>query len=254
MELVSIIIPAYNAEKVVGEAIESALSQTYKDIEIIVIDDCSTDGTFAVLESYGEKDPRVRAIKNEKNMGVSETRNRGVSLARGDYIAFLDSDDVWRESKLASQMKLAKENPDCPIIYTGVSHMNAEGEMYGYVLSVPERVNYKTLLKQNIIICSSVLAKKNVLLKYPFRHDEMHEDFAVWLQILRDVGDAKGVCEPLLCYRVASGTKSSNKLKSALMTWRVYRFVGLGFFSRLYYMPSYIITGIRKYKGISDSK
>lgn len=253
-QLVSVIIPAYNAEKIVSEAVESVLRQTYPNFEVIVIDDCSKDGTYSVLEELSQKDSRVRIFKNEKNSGVSETRNRGVSLAKGEYIAFLDSDDVWNENKLECQLELMTAHPECPLSYTGVSHMNSEGQMYGYVLPVPDSVNYKTLLKQNIIICSSVMAKKEVIEKYPFRHDEMHEDFAVWLQILRDIGDARGVAAPLICYRVASGTKSSNKLKSAVMTWRVYRYVGLGLFARLYYMPSYIITGIRKYKGISDSK
>ncbi len=252
--LVSVIIPAYNAEDIVGEALDSVLGQTFGNFEIIVIDDCSKDGTYAVLEEYARKDERVRIFKNEKNSGVSETRNRGVSLARGDYVAFLDSDDKWCADKLERQLALMEKYPECPLSYTGVSHMNSEGKMYGYVLSVPENVDYKTLLRQNIIICSSAMTKKSVLEKYPFRHDEMHEDFAVWLQILRDIGCARGVTEPLICYRVASGTKSSNKLKSAVMTWRVYRYVGLGFFKRLCYMLSYIMTGIKKYKGISDSK
>lgn len=252
--LVSVIIPAYNAEKVVSQAVESALAQTYKNIEVIVIDDCSKDGTYSVLSKLAETDNRLKIYRNENNSGVSETRNRGVGLAEGEYVAFLDSDDVWYPEKLEVQVKLALEYPDCPLFYTGVAHMNSEGKKYGYVLPVPEYVGYKALLRQNVIICSSVMAKKDVLLRYPFRHDEMHEDFAVWLQILRDVGDARGEPEPYLCYRVASGTKSSNKVKSALMTWRVYKYVGLNVFQRLYYMPCYIFTGIKKYEGISKSK
>jgi len=252
--LVSVVMPAYNAEKTVLAAIESVICQTYGNFELIVIDDCSKDNTYAIICDASEKDDRIKVYRNEKNSGVSETRNRGISLAKGEYIALLDSDDMWLEGKLEAQMKLMTEHPECPLTYTAVSHMNFDGEMYGYVLSVPESVDYKTLLCQNIIICSSVVAKKAVLQAYPFRHDEMHEDFAVWLQILRDIGDARGVNEPLLCYRVATGTKSSNKMKSAVMTWRVYKYVGIGFVKRLYYMPKYIISGIRKYKGISDSK
>lgn len=253
-KLVSVVIPAYNAEKTVMGSVRSALDQTYTNVEVIVIDDCSKDGTYELLLEAAEKDERLKVYKNEENSGVSETRNRGVGLAKGEYVALLDSDDVWRVDKLERQMSLAEKHPDCPMFYTGVSHMNSDGEMYGYVLPVPESIGYKKLLRQNLIICSSVLTKRDVLLRYPFRHDEMHEDFAVWLQILRDVGDARGVADPLLCYRVASGTKSSNKLKSAVMTWRVYRYVGLGVVRSLCYMPGYIITGIRKYKNISTSK
>lgn len=254
MELVTVVIPAYNAEKTVVQSVRSALSQTYENIEVIVIDDCSKDRTYNILIELSREDPRLKIFGNENNLGVSETRNRGVSMASGKFVAFLDSDDVWREDKIERQMALAQKYPECPLFYTGVSHMDADGEMYGYVLPVPVSIGYNKLLRQNLIICSSVLAKRDVLLQYPFRHDEMHEDFAVWLQILRDVGDARGVTEPLLCYRVASGTKSSNKLKSALMTWRVYRYVGLGVIRSLLYMPSYVITGIRKYKNISRSK
>ncbi len=253
-KLISVIIPAYNAEKVISESIDSALGQTYGNIEIIVIDDCSTDGTYDLVSKLCDGDSRIKIQKNSTNCGVSETRNRGVRMAKGEYIAFLDSDDKWYPQKLEAQLELAEKYPDCPIFYTGVSYMNDAGEMYGYTFSVPESVDYGTLLKQNIIACSSALVKREVLLKYPFEHDEMHEDFAVWLQILRDIGDAHGVSDAYLCYRLASGTKSSNKFKSALMTWRVYRYVGLNFIKSLYYMPFYMISGVVKYRRIGKSK
>lgn len=251
---ISVIMPAYNAEKTVCDAIESVLRQTHTDFELIVIDDCSSDNTFEVISAFAEKDDRVKVCRNKDNSGVSATRNFGVGMALGEYIAFIDSDDMWREDKLELQMKLMEENPDCPLSFTGSSFVDAEGKAYDYIYSVPESVDYKTLLKQNVISCSSVIVKREIIEKYPMKYDQMHEDFATWLQILRDVGDAMAVNEPLLVYRIATGTKSSNKIKSALMAYRVYRFVGLNFFQTMYYMPIYTIRGIKKYSGIKGSK
>ncbi|MBE6708372.1 MAG: glycosyltransferase family 2 protein [Ruminococcaceae bacterium] len=252
--LVSVIMPAYNAEKTVGAAIESVLRQTYVNFELIVIDDRSKDDTYKIISEYGEKDSRVRVCQNEKNSGVSATRNYGASIAKGEYLALLDSDDMWREDKLTIQMKLMLENETCPFSFTGSSFVNADGEPFDYIFHVPETVNYKKLLKQNVVSCSSVIIRRELLLKYPMKYDKMHEDFATWLQILKNEGDARAVDEPLLCYRIATGTKSSNKVKSTLMTYRVYRYLGLNIFQIMYYLPIYTIRGIRKYSGIKSSK
>lgn len=252
--LVSVIMPAYNAEKTVGKAIESVLRQTYDNFELIVIDDRSKDDTYSVISGYGERDSRVRVCQNEKNSGVSATRNYGVNIAKGDFIALLDSDDMWREDKLSLQMKLMLDDPGCPFSFTGSSFVNADGQPFDYIFHVPEKVTYKNLLKQNVVSCSSVIIKRELLLKYPMKYDKMHEDFAVWLQVLKNEGDARAVDEPLLCYRIATGTKSSNKIKSTLMTYRVYRYLGLNIFKIMYYLPIYTLRGIKKYSGIKSSK
>ena len=102
---VTVIMPAYNAERFIGEAISSVIAQTYENWELLVIDDCSTDGTFEIAKSFEEKDERIKVFKNEKNLGVARTRNRGIDASEGEYVAFIDSDDAWLSEKLFKQVK-----------------------------------------------------------------------------------------------------------------------------------------------------
>ena len=254
MPKVSVIIPAYNAERFVRNAVASVANQSERDIEIIVIDDCSSDGTADICRAMAESDGRIRFMQNERNSGVSATRNSGVAAATGEYVAFLDSDDMWKPDKLALQLALANKHPECPIFFTASSFISSDGAPYTYTLHVPETVDFKRLLRQNIISCSSVMARREILLAHPFMYDGMHEDYAVWLEILRAGTPARGIDDALLIYRLSDGSKSSNKLHSAVMQYRVYRHIGLGVLRSLFYMPIYTLNGMKKYKGIKDSR
>lgn len=247
---VSVIMPVYNAERFLRYSIDSVLSQTYVDFELILVNDCSKDNSLMIMREYEQKDSRVKVFSNEQNRGVSYTRNFGVENASGEYIAFLDSDDMWTSDKLQKQFELIDKYPDIDICFSGSAFVDTEGNKSDYVFSIPEKVTYKELLKQNVISCSSVLIKKDWLIKYPMQYDNMHEDFAVWLQVLRDNGVARAVNEPLLIYRVDKNSKSGNKFKSLLMGYRVYKFMGINFFMRCYYMMFYIVRGIRKHGSI----
>lgn len=247
---VSVIMPVYNAERFLRDAINSVLLQSYKDFELILIDDCSTDSSYKILCEYERKDSRVRVYKNEVNKGVSFTRNFGVSKALYDYIALIDSDDMWDKEKLLKQVNLVREYPDTDLIYTGSAFIDTNSVKSEFVFSVPTEVSYKKLLKQNVISCSSVFIKKEWLIKHPMAHDNMHEDFAVWLSVLKNGGKARGINEPLLIYRVDRNSKSGNKFKSMKMTYRVYKFMGLNVFQRLYYMVFYTLSGIKKHGSI----
>lgn len=247
---VSVVMPVYNAEKFLRESIESVLSQSYDAFELILINDCSKDNSLEIMREYAEKDSRVKVFDNESNKGVSYTRNVGVKNACGEYIAFLDSDDMWTSDKLEKQFRLIKEHPETDICFTGSAFVDTDSNKSDFVFSVPQSVTYKELLKQNVISCSSVLIKKEWLEKYPMQYDNMHEDFAVWLQVLRDNGVARAVNEPLLVYRVCKNSKSGNKFKSLLMGYRVYKFLGINIFKRCYYMMFYIVRGIRKHGSI----
>lgn len=247
---VSVIMPVYNAERFLRQAVDSVLTQSYSDFELILVDDCSTDGSYDILCEYENKDKRVRVFKNEQNKGVSYTRNFAVSKANGEYIALIDSDDMWRKDKLSKQMSLIEKYPDTDLCYTASAFVDTESVESDFVFNVPEQVTYKKLLKQNVASCSSVLIKKKWLVKYPMAHDNMHEDFAVWLSVLKDGGKARGINEPLLIYRVAANSKSGNKFKSMGMTYRVYKYMGLNIFERCYYMCFYILSGIKKHGSI----
>lgn len=253
--LVSVVMPAFNAEKTIGQAIRSVLKQTHRKLELLIIDDGSADGTLSIAEAYAKQDERIRILRNGGNRGVSYSRNHGVKEARAEWIAFLDSDDLWAPEKLEKQIPAINSNPSCRLFYTGSAFVDEQGEGYEYILRVPERLTYRDLLKQNLISCSSVLAEKAALEEHPMQRDPMiHEDFATWLNILRDGACAVGVDEPLLIYRLSGKSKSGNKLRAAKMQWRTYRAVGLGRVKAIPYFMVYAWRNVKKYKKILQRK
>ena len=249
-DLCSVIIPAYNCEKYLEETVRSVLGQSWEQFEIILVDDCSTDRTLAVAKALEGQDARIRVYQNQVNAGVSKTRNFAVSAAKGKWVAFLDSDDLWEPQKLERQMKLARENKDCVLLYSSYSFMDDEGRRYDRVFSVPEKIDYKSLLKRNYIGNSTVMVRRDVMESIPMLGENLHEDYAAWLKILKKYGAAFGDTEPLVCYRIAKNSRSSNKWKGILKTYNVYRQIHLHVFLRFYYVIFYIINGLRKYSGM----
>lgn len=251
--LISIIMPAYNAKKTINEAINSVLNQSYKNWELIVINDCSTDTTLSIVEKLANKDTRIKLISNNVNSGTSKTRHRGLSEATGEWLAFLDSDDIWQADKLAKQISLQKEI-GAELLFTGSAFIDAQGNNLPWILRVPLQIGYKQLLKQNLISNSSVLVRKELFSQFEALGDDMHEDFAGWLRILKTGRIAYGIDEPLLIYRLSVNSKSSNKLKAAIMNWKTYRYVGLNVIEAAYYMIWYSINGLLKYKKLKMYK
>ncbi|MGM8213831.1 glycosyltransferase family 2 protein [Virgibacillus sp. W0430] len=248
-DLVSVIMPAYNSERFIKNAIISVLDQTYSNIELIVIDDGSKDNTAEIIQQMSKQDPRIQFIKNEVNLGVSESRNKGIHVASGDWIAFLDSDDIWEKSKIERQMKYADE-ASAEFLFTGSSYISESDIPYRGIFEIPNQVSYKELLSQNVITCSSVLLKKHFFDQIKMEKDEMHEDYAVWLRVLKTGVVAHGINEPLLIYRISRNSKSGNKLKTIKMTYKVYRFLGIDPFRATYYMTSHVLKSIWKYQNI----
>lgn len=252
--LISIVMPAYNAEKTIKDAIQSVINQTYKHWELLVIDDCSKDSTKEIVQQLCKKDTRIILLKNEKNLGVSKSRNYGIRKSRGSWIALLDSDDMWVAEKLEKQYRLLNQREDADLIFTGSSFINSDGDNFTYILHVPKQIIYKQLLKQNLISCSSVLVRRGLLELYPMQRDDMHEDFIVWLQILKKGGKAYGLDEPLLIYRLSVKSKSGNKKKAAQMTYQVYRLMGLNTAQSIYYFFWYAVKNYEKYKRIYSKR
>lgn len=245
--LISIVMPAYNAQKTITDSVNSVLAQTYQNWELIIIDDCSSDDVYMIIQEFSKTDDRIIPMQNEKNMGVSETRNRGIFQAKGEWIAFLDSDDCWHPEKLEKQVQVIQQRSDVSLIFTGSSFLDSKGRKSKYLLKVPKTISYRELLKQNIISCSSVLIKKELMKNYPMKMDEMHEDYAVWLQILRDGYHVYGIDEPLLQYRLSEKSKSSDKREAAMMTYKVYQYIGLNRMQALYYFFFYTWRNLKKY-------
>ena len=244
---VSVLMAAYNAEHTIAESIRSVLAQTYGKLELIVIDDASSDSTASIVRDFAQKDQRVRLLSKAHNGGVSAARKSGLSAAAGDWIAILDSDDLWTADKLEKQMTRQRET-GAELLFTGSAFIDEAGKPKDWVLHVPETVNYQTLLKQNILSNSSALVKKTLFEQFFVENDKIHEDYALWLRITGSGVCAYGVDEPLLIYRLRTASKSGNKWKSAVMNWNTYRYVGLSVPLSCRCMLRYTINGLLKYR------
>ena len=244
---VSVIIPAYNAGEYLSQAIDSVRAQTYAgNWELWVVDDASEDGTRQIAEEYQAKDARIHYYRQEKNQGVAAARNRGMELAAGIYVAFLDADDWWAPKKLELQMQKI-EQTGAVLCCTGRELMHPDGTPAGRRIQVPETITYRMLLKTNVIPCGSVVVRREAAMQYRFVHDELHEDYILWLKVLRSGSPAVGINRPMLKCRLSEGGKSRNKFKSARMQYGSYRFLGYGRLQAFYYMLFYMMHGIRKY-------
>lgn len=239
--LVSVVIPAYNSEKTISRTLASVLCQTMKQFEIIVVDDGSTDHTYDVVKKISAVEPSIRLYQNTKNSGVAETRNIGCQYACGKYIAFLDSDDLWDKYKLETQLK-HMESTKCDISYTSYYIMYANCKKY---YSVPSVVSYNDMLKENVLGCSTVMLRSELMKKYSFESSYFHEDYALWLTLLRDGYKASGIDDALTFYQL--GGRSNNKLKAARHRWIIYHYhEKLSPSKSLYYLLCYLFTSIKK--------
>lgn len=242
---VSVIIPVYNGERTIRRSIDSVLMQDIP-LELILVNDCSTDATAEILSEYAAADPRVRVLHSASSQGAGGSRNAGVRLARAEYTAFLDADDIWEAGKLKRQLALL-DRSGAALCCTGRELMTADGRRTGRVIGVREEITYRSLLRHNCINCSSVLLPTRIAREFPMEHEDSHEDYITWLRILKKYGRAAGINEPLLCYRLSAAGKSGSKLKSARMTFRAYRYLGFGLPRSLVCFASYALHGVWKY-------
>ena len=242
--IVTVVMPAYHCVNTIGEAIRSVLRQGV-DLELIVVDDQSGDGLEQFMSQYAG-DPVIFYVKNEKNLGAAGSRNRAVRMARGRYIAFLDADDWWADDKLKKQIALIEETV-AVLCCTARELVTPDGKRTGRVIPVKKEITYRQLLTHNSINCSSVLIRSEVMKQYEMGHEDSHEDYILWLQILEKHQKACGINEPLLKYRLSSTGKSGNKLQSAKMTYRVYRYIGMGPVAASWYFFNYAVHGVWKY-------
>lgn len=245
--LVSIITPIYNAEKYLDETILSVINQSYKNWELILIDDCSVDKSYEIIKKYLKNDKRIKYLKNNKNIGPALTRNKGINNSNGEYIAFLDSDDFWKKSKLKNQIDFMRKNK-LYLCHGNYYFCNPYGEILKEV-RVSEKIDYKTLLKENQFKTMTMIVKKEILEGIRFQ-DIKHEDFAFFLDILKKIDYSMSDKDQIDSFcRIGKVSVSSNKLKSALWTWKIYRkYEKLNLLQSMYYFINYALRGIKKYK------
>ena len=241
--MISVITPVYNAEKYIKETIESVLNQTYKDIELILVDDCSTDGSVEIIKSY--KDSRIRLISQETNKGAWAARNRGIDEAKGRYIAYIDSDDLWDLEKLSRELAFMEEN-NAAFTFTGYEFANEEGVGTGAIVKVPFKINFKRALYNTNIFTSTVMFDtKKVPKDLLYMPHIKSEDTATWWNILKAGYEAYGLNENLVKYRRIAGSLSSDKVEALRRIWNLYRKVaGLSVFSSGYHFVVWAITAV----------
>lgn len=247
MPLISVIIPLYNSEKYVVEAIESVLNQSYKNIELVIVDDYSSDNSFEIAKRYEKIDKRVSVIRNEKNIGVAKTRNEGIINSCGEYIALLDSDDVWLANKLEIQMAdILKHHAN--ISYCSYKLIDGDGNDLAKDFIVPAVTSFDAMLVKNVISCSTVLAERDLFIKFLFSEEFYHEDYVLWMTWLRNNYKAVGNEKVLTLYRLLETSRSSSKIKAARNRWKIYReALGLSLTKSIKSFIIYAYFGIKKY-------
>ncbi len=221
-DLVSIIMPAYNNGYSIDVALDSVLSQSYPQWELLITDDASTDNTREIVHRYCEKDERIKYFSLQNNSGAALARNHSLAQASGRYIAFLDADDRWHPHKLERQLSFIQEK-ECHFSFTAYQWMNADGTEIGKIVNVPDRIDYKGYLKNTIIGCLTVMLDRKNITNIEFPNIRTRQDMALWLKILKNNCSAYGLNENLAFYRDAPNSISSNKWKAAKTVWRVYR-------------------------------
>lgn len=220
-KVVSVIIPVYNCEIFIAETIETALSQTYQEIEIILVDDCSKDKSAEIIKGYKLLYPdKIFYHRQEKNMGVAVARNTALKMAKGRFVAFLDSDDLWYPNKIEKQIELMNKN-NVAICYTAIEMIDEGGNQLKGKRNVKEKIDYKFLLKNTMIATSSVLIDRNIIGDFQMPLRRSGQDYATWLQLMRNGTVAHGINEVLVEYRKSSNSLSANKFKSVEQVWSI---------------------------------
>lgn len=249
--LVSIITPMYKGASFVGDAIESVLKQTYTNWEMIIVDDCSPDNGagIAVVQQY--KDSRIILVASKINKGSSGARNIALNQAKGEYIAFLDSDDIWYPEYLEKQISFMKKN-QYPLVFSSRKRINEKGNQEIFEpFIVPKKVSYRDLLKYCPIFISTTIYDRNKCGLFLFNEKlgSLRDDWVYWLNIVKKVGYAYGNVEILGYYRIRGNSATANKKKVLISQWKVLRDVEkLNIFHTIYCYSSWLLFGLTKYK------
>ena len=243
---VSVITASYNCAKFIEESIKSVLNQTYDNLELIIIDDCSTDNSEEIVNEYIKKDSRIKFYRLNNNSGAAVARNKGLDEATGRFIAFLDSDDIWDKQKLEKQINFMQTN-NYGFSFTSYRLIDENGYLLNKEIRVPNEITYKNLLKNTIIGCLTVIIDKELIGDFKMPLVRAGQDTATWLSILRCGNIAYGYDEILASYRLVNGSISSNKFKALKRTWNTYRKIEkLNLLKSIYYFSSYVLNAIKK--------
>ena len=219
-EKVSIIVPTYNSSKFVIETLKSITNQTYKNWELLITDDCSTDDTLVIINSYIKNDKRIKLFKLDSNSGAGSARNHSISQSEGRYIAFCDSDDRWKPNKLEVQIAFMKKH-NCVLSYTSFDVINENNNLIRRVIA-KSIINYKLILRNNYIGCLTAIYDTKMVGKLYMPTMRKRQDWALWIKILKENNKAYGLKEVLATYMQRKNSISSNKIEMIKYTWLIY--------------------------------
>lgn len=247
-DLVSIIMACYNSEKYIRDTVDSVLRQSYPTWELIIIDDNSKDNSVSIVNTYINKDTRIKLIEQKNNNGPAITRNLGIKEAKGRFITFLDSDDIWEQSFIEESLKFQKEK-NVTFTFASYYRRNEDFSRDNGTFYVPKKVNYSSLLKTCPISCLTAMYDTKKLNKMYMPMILKRQDYGLWLAILKKTDYAYGINKPLATYRMREGSVSRNKFKAAQYQWRIYRKTErLNIFKSIYFFVHYAYNGFKKYK------
>lgn len=247
-ELISIVMPSYNCEKWIKATIACVQNQTYKNWELIITDDASTDNTIELIKEELALDDRIKLYISEKNQGAGKARNNSLSHCHGRYIAYFDSDDLWMPEKLAHQLAYMKQH-NVVMCYTDYDLVNEDGE-YRKTIRVPKRITYDGYLKRPITCTHSIMFDTCVVDKKLLVMPDIKrgQDGATWLQVLKTGIVGYALSESLAKYRRHEGSLSNNKLNAIKRMWFLYRKVEkLSLLYSCVCFVSYAINAVKKY-------
>lgn len=229
--MISIVVPVYNAGRFIRETVDTVLHQTYRDWELILVDDCSSDDSVAVIEEIIRTHPEagIRLIRGERNEGAAAARNRGTKTAEGRYLAFLDADDLWFPEKLEDELRFMEER-QAAFAFTSYYFGDENGKSTGRIVKAPESLTFEKALTRTVIFTSTVLIDLQQIPKELAMMPEIaSEDTATWWKILKSGYVAEGLNRPLVVYRRPETSLSSNKGKAVKRIWNLYRQIaGIG--------------------------
>ena len=253
--LISIITPNYNCASFIAETIESVLAQTYKNWEMLIQDDCSSDGSLEIALSYAEKDPRIKVESNTKNAGAAISRNNAIRRSQGEYLSFLDSDDLWVPTKLEKQIKFMQTN-NCDFCYAGYEHINKNGDSMLIQAKAIKHLTYRRLLLHCWTGCLTVIYKQDLSNKIYGPVLKNCNDHGLFLKVMPHIKNAMGISECLGMYRIREGGKKKKKTGKLKSFFQLFHDIeGLNYITATFcLMTQILIKRFYKYKEITANE
>jgi glycosyltransferase involved in cell wall biosynthesis len=240
--LVSIITPSFNSEKFIADTIRSVQNQTHQNWEMIIVDDCSTDKTVSIIEQFVSNDNRIHSFQLDKNSGAGIARATALSKAQGDYIAFVDADDLWKPLKLEKQLQFLKDN-NAPFTFSFYDCIDEEGNPLNKRIEAPRNLSYRQLFFCNYVGNLTGIYERKYFGKIEISSTRKRQDWMVWLTLLKKIKKAKPVPESLAIYRIRDNSLSASKVDLLKHNFAVYRnFHGFNYTSSIFIMIGFLFT------------